>query len=218
MNKLTTMGACVFLGLCATGGAASADMQVAASASHPTGMRREVTVGMLLGSYRLGGPKGFAGGVELGMGARWRSAELRGEYEILRVGDDSGAKAVKGTMNRLGAALRYDLLGASNNSDVEGWFWLEGGVGHEWTNWDHGGLLERNDVSFGFGVQPMFRGKNEMARKYLGYVFAFRGFIANDPNGNLPGAVATCAGPCTKATKAGYDMGFFFNMSFAIGK
>jgi hypothetical protein len=180
-------------------------------------VHREITIGTLLGSYRLGGPKGFAGGVELGLGARWHGAELRGEYEIMRVGDNSGSKAVKGTMNRLGAALRYDLLG-TNNNDVAASFWLEGGAGHEWVNWDHGGLLERNDLSFGFGIQPMFRAKNELANKYVGYVMAFRGFIANDPNGSLPGAIPMCAGPCTKATKAGYDMGFFFNMSFAIGR
>jgi hypothetical protein len=147
---------------------------------------------------------------------------LLGEYDLLSIGQNGydNPAPIRGLLNRFGAAARFAFAEfGGGRIPVQGSFWLEGGVGRQYVDWDGGGRLSRDDVALGFGAQANFViGRHSDKPKFIGFYYAFRASIARGPDADQPGE-PTCAGPCDEATlPSPYDLGLFFNMGLNWGR
>jgi hypothetical protein len=184
--------------------------------------RTELGFGMLVGGYGVG-PVGGAGvGLHLDVGRQMGDLKLYGEYNFLSIGEAyTEEDPVRGVLHRGGLAARYNFatLGGGRYKPIQGAFWLEAGLGRQYIRWNEGGVLERDDVSFGFGAQFNFMiGKNSPNPKVLGFYYAFKAMVARAPDADEM-APATCGGPCDRPTgPSPYDVGAFFNMGLQFGR
>jgi hypothetical protein len=177
-------------------------------------------LGLLLGGSDVGDADGFSAGISGALGYRIGDVTLRGLFDYYRVGDnDNETMDRKGRAMRLGGALRYSFANTGLESKVNVDFWGELGAGYEHVAWRHGGILDRPSGELAFGLdigrrgQPYARGD----RKQIGYFMAFRSFVAQGPE--LDGAMATCSGPCSEATKPPRtDVTMFFELGVHWGR
>jgi hypothetical protein len=156
-------------------------------------------IGMLLGGAYVGESAGFSYGFSGAMGYRFGEVTLRGLFDYYRVGEASQVMPRRGRSARLGAAARYELAGTDDGHFGAG-FWGELGAGFEHIEWRAGGVLDRLDGELAFGLDIGARGERDRHghRRDAGYFIAMRSLIGRAPE--VPGAVPTCAGPCTMAT------------------
>jgi hypothetical protein len=201
---------------------ASAQTMVASDGTSHERTPREVEgrLGMLLGGSDVGDADGFSVGISGALGYRIGDVTLRGLVDYYRVGD--GADEFmdrKGRGTRLGGALRYSFANTGFESKTNVDFWGELGAGYEHVAWRHGGVLDRPSGELAFGIDIGRRGEPNLRgdRKKLGYFMAFRSFVAEGPE--LSGAMATCSGPCTEATKPPRtDITMFFELGVHWGR
>jgi hypothetical protein len=159
-------------------------------------------LGMLLGGSDVGDADGFSIGVSGALGYRIGDVTLRGLFDYYRVGDNGGETMDrKGRATRVGGAVRYSFANTGWESKMNVDFWGEAGAGYEHVAWRHGGILDRPSGELAFGLDIGRRGAPNARgdRKKIGYFMAFRSFVAQGPE--LDGAMATCSGPCSEATK-----------------
>lgn len=183
--------------------------------------RLELGFGMHVGGFSVGPVSGPAVGVHLDLGRQMGPLLLYGEYDLLAIGESSVSEEdpVRGVLHRVGAAARYHLAQFGGDSiPVKGGFWMEGGLGRQAITWNEGGILRRNDVSLGFGLQATFKVKRRDRPTFIGFYYAFRASIAHAPDADkmLPPA---CGGPCDEPTvPSPYDLGLFFNLGLSWGR
>jgi len=175
---------------------------------------------MLLGGSDVGDADGFALGISGGLGYRIGDITLRGLVDYYRVGD-AGDEVMdrKGRALRLGGALRFAFAttGIDTKSNVD--FWGEIGAGHEHVAWRGGGVLDRPSGELAFGLDLGRRSERNARgdRRKVGYFMAFRTLVAQGPE--MAGATATCAGPCTEATKPSRtDVSMFVELGVQWGR
>ena len=191
------------------------------------GMEREKTprevdgrLGMLIGGSDVGDADGFAVGVSGALGYRIGDVTLRGLVDYYRVGDSAGEQLDrKGRGTRLGGALRYSFANTGFDSKLGVDFWGEVGAGYEHVAWRHGGVLDRPSGELAFGLDIGRRGDANARgdRKKIGYFMAFRSFVAQGPE--MAGAMSTCSGPCSEATKPPRtDVSMFFELGVHWGR
>jgi len=211
---MPTRRACVLViaGLMATASLAQADGD-----QYRRMHRTELTLGTLIGSHDIGHISGPAAGLHTELGKHFGDIGLIAQYDLMGVGDTPDLKGhgIRGMMHRIGLSARYSAFNVGK-SFIAADFWLEGGLGREFIQWDGGGKLTRNDFTLGVGVHPMFMVGDK--RRYLGYFLAFRMFVSESPDARfeLP---ATCAGPCDEPTRPPTtDYSFFFNFGFTFGR
>jgi hypothetical protein len=182
--------------------------------------RFEGAFGLLAGGYSVGSVGGAAIGMHLDGGMRAGKLALVGEYDFLSHGQSAYEyeAPIRGVLHRLGANVRYSIAAfGGHDVPIRGDIWLEGGVGNQLVQWNGGGELSRRDLAFGAGGQMTVRiGRDKP--NYLGFYYAFRGLVAQDPEAkaNIP---PTCAGPCDMATgPSPYDVGAFFNFGVVFSR
>jgi hypothetical protein len=177
-------------------------------------------LGWLIGGSDVGDADGFAMGLSGALGYRVGDVSLRGLFDYYRVGDSDGeAMDRKGRAMRIGGAARYSFANTGHDDKFLADFWGELGVGYERVAWRNGGLLERPSGELAFGIDLGRRGNANARgdRHKLGYFMAFRSLVAQGPE--MAGATATCAGPCTEATKpARTDVSMFFELGVHWGR
>jgi hypothetical protein len=183
--------------------------------------RTELGFGMLVGGFEVGPVGGAAVGVHLDAGRRIGPLMLLGEYNFMGIGESSPEKAdpIRGHLHRFGVAARYSFaeFGGGRYTPIRGGFWLEAGLGHQKVAWNEGGILDRQDLSLGFGAEIDIRQGHEKPRFWSIY-YAFRTTIAKTPGGKATGE-PICGGPCDEPTfPSPYDLGLFFNMGFTFGR
>lgn len=180
----------------------------------------EGRIGLLLGGSDVGDADGFSVGVSGGLGYRIGDVTLRGLFDYYRVGDGSGeAMDRKGRASRFGGALRYSFANTGWESHTPVDFWGEVGAGYEHVAWRHGGVLDRPNAEFAFGLDVGHRGAANAHgdRRSIGYFMDFRTLVAQAPE--MTGAMATCSGPCTEATKpTRTDVSMFFELGVRWGR
>jgi len=185
--------------------------------------RTEVGFGMLVGGYSVGPVGGAAVGMHLDLGRQMGPFKLYGEYNFMSVGESATTveDPTRGMLHRLGLGARYNFaeIGGGKYKPIQGTFWLEGGIGRQRVQWMEGGVLTRDDASFGFGAQMNFKiGKHSDKPKIFGFYYAFKATVARAPDADQLGP-ATCAGPCDEpTTPSPYDFGLFFNLGLQWGK
>ena len=204
---------------------ASAQNMVATDGADGYGRSRtprvvEGRIGMLLGGSDVGDADGFSIGVAGALGYRIGDVTLRGLLDYYRVGDGSNEwMDRKGRATRVGGALRYSFANTGFESRTNVDFWGEVGAGYEHVAWRHGGVLDRpsGELAFGLDIGHRSRPNQHGDRKQIGYFMAFRSFVAEGPE--LMGAMATCSGPCTEATKpTRTDVTMFFELGVHWGR
>lgn len=209
----------VVLGLAST---ASAQNLVATDGYGTPRTPREVDgrIGLLLGGSDVGDADGFSAGISGALGYRVGDITLRGLFDYYRVGDNGGETMDrKGRATRLGGALRYSFANTGFESRLNVDFWGEVGAGYEHVAWRHGGILDRPSGELAFGLDLGRRGAPNARgdRKRIGYFMAFRSLVAQGPE--LAGAMSTCSGPCTEATKPPRtDVTMFFELGVHWGR
>ena len=212
MTRKTGLLTALFLSLLAPVASANT-IAVSAPPEDPIAKRLEFDVGMLIGGMHLGQTRADATGITINGGVRLGELSVLGELNYVGL-----RAAERGTMTRLGLTTRYSLVPLGGDNGVAtGDIWLEGGVGLEHVAWRSGGVLERPDVALGLGWQAdiVMDGKSAHPR-YLGPYFALRTFIAQGPASD---AMATCGGPCDRATRpSGTDVSFMFHMGLNWGR
>jgi hypothetical protein len=180
----------------------------------------EGRLGMLLGGSDVGDADGFSLGVSGALGYRIGDVTLRGLVDYYRVGDGSDeSMARKGRGTRIGGALRYSFANTGWQSRTNADFWGELGAGYEHVSWRNGGILDRPSGELAFGLDLGRRGEPNLRgdRKTIGYFMAVRSFVAEGPE--MMGAMATCSGPCTEATKPPRtDVTMFFELGVHWGR
>ena len=180
----------------------------------------EGRIGMLLGGADVGDADGFSVGVSGGLGYRIGDVTLRGLFDYYRVGDGSGeAMDRKGRASRFGGALRYSFANTGWDSHTPVDFWGEAGAGYEHVAWRNGGVLDRPNAEFAFGLDVGHRSAPNAHgdRHSIGYFMDFRTLVAQAPE--ITGAMATCSGPCTEATKpTRTDVSMFFELGVRWGR
>jgi len=199
--------------------AASAQNLVAAEAPEPDKPSEhflDARLGALLGSAQVGDSQNFSPGISGGLGYRIGDVMIRGLADYYRVGDDpSSMMARRGRATRLGAAARYSFVHTDRDSDVNVDFWGELGGGYEHVAWLAGGVLDRPSGEVAFGLDAGRRNTRNHAE--IGYFMALRSHIGEAPQ--MPGAVATCGGPCTSATTPPRtDVSIFFELGVHWGR
>jgi len=185
--------------------------------------RLNLGLGMLVGGYSVGPIDGPAVGVHLDVGRQMGALSIYGEYNLLSIGESSTniEDPVRGMLNRFGVNARYHFVEFSDRHDkLQGAFWVEGGLGQEQINWQKGGVLRRQDVSFGFGAQFNVRigDRYKPNPKVFGFYYAFKATIARAPDSDkvLP---PTCGGPCDYPTPPSpNDFGLYFNFGLQWGR
>lgn len=195
---------------------ASAQRLVAIDGSdeRPTSRDIDGRLGMLLGGSDVGDADGFSIGISGALGYRVGDVTLRGLFDYYKVGDGGDeALSRKGRATRIGGALRYSFANTGRDSNAAVDFWGELGAGYEHVAWRHGGVLERPSGELAFGLDIGKRGARDARgeRRTVGYFMAFRSLVGRGPE--MPGAMATCSGPCTEATTpARTDVTMFFEL------
>lgn len=198
-----------------SGGAAAeaSTLALAAPPEAPVPKRLEFDVGMLVGGVNMGTTHADATGINVNTGMRLGELSILGELNYF------GLRAQeRGTMTRVGLTSRYSLvpLGEAKSfatSDI----WLEGGVGYERITWRSGGVLERPDLALGFGWQGNFvMDRRSDNPRFLGPFFALRTLVAQGPDTD---EMATCGGPCDRATSpSSTDVSFMFHVGLNWGR
>ena len=218
-GRMTKLFACALLAAAST---ASAQNLVATGDVEHRAAPRELDgrIGMLLGGSDVGDADGFSIGVSGALGYRIGDVSVRGLFDYYRVGDNaSEALGRKGRATRLGGALRYSFANTGHESKIGVDFWGELGAGYEHVAWRHGGVLDRPSGELAFGIDIARRGEPNArgGRKKIGYFMAFRSLIGQGPE--MTGAMATCSGPCTEATKPPRtDVTMFFELGVHWGR
>jgi hypothetical protein len=181
-------------------------------ASKPTPIQTMGSVGFLAGVADVGDTGGASIGVSGGLGLRRGDVMLRGTFDFYKTGDSGDNATRRGRGMRYGGALRYAFVtnNPRSNSLVE--FWGEVGAGMEHVEWRGGGVVDRPSGELGIGYN--FGGRYG-DRRYAGGFMAIRTFVAPPPSAD---AMATCAGPCTSASKPGADFSTFFELGFHWGR
>ncbi len=185
--------------------------------------RLNLGFGMLVGGFDVGPVGGPAVGVHFDVGRQMGPLYLFGEYNLLSIGENSSSveNPVRGMLNRFGVNARYHFVEFSDRRHkLQGAFWVEAGLGHQQVNWAEGGVLRREDVSFGFGAQFNVRigDRYKPNPKVFGFYYAFKANIARAPGADkqLP---PTCGGPCDMPTPPSpNDFGLFFNFGLMWGR
>jgi len=201
---------------------ASAQTLVATDGVERRGAPREVDarLGLLLGGSDVGDADGFSAGASGALGYRIGEITLRGLVDYYRVGDGGDEMLDrKGRAVRLGGALRYSFANTGWESRLGIDFWGELGAGYEHVAWRHGGVLDRPSGELAFGLDVSARGTPNARgdRRKIGYFMAVRSLVAQGPE--LPGAMATCSGPCSEPTKpTRTDVTMFFELGVQWGR
>jgi hypothetical protein len=218
MTKLLALAS--LLALSATAGAQNLVAADAPEPEHPAPRFLDARLGAMLGTAQVGDSQNFSPGISGGLGYRFGDVMIRGLADYYRVGDDpSNAMARRGRATRLGAAARYSFVHTDRDSDVNVDFWGELGGGYEHVAWLAGGVLDRPSGEVAFGLDAGRRSDRDHAgrRNEIGYFMALRSHIAEAPQ--MPGAVATCGGPCTSATTPPRtDVSMFFELGVHWGR
>lgn len=212
--------------LLSTVGAAGASTPAIAVSEHssddgPARHRFELDIGMLVGGSDVGDVEGSAVGLHLSAGIRRGPLALRAEYDYQSVGEpDWMSDARQGSLTRVGAVARYSILtiGGERSPVATDW-WVEAGGGRQRIAWDGGGLLTRDDLALGFGMQLDARIDRRSRRpKHVGPYIAFRAHLARAPTqGRDP--QPTCGGPCNQATAPSKnDASLFFHFGMSFGR
>ena len=192
---------------------------VAASASVPLSTQAVAsTLGFTAGNAEVGSTQGGTVGVTGSIGYRLHDVTVRALLDYYGVGQ-SGAMPVHGSATRLGAAARYAFAHTPVDSDAALDFWGELGAGYEHVAWHDGGVLDRPSYEGAFGFDLGARGDRhpDGHRRFGGVYLAFRTLVAQAPA--APGAMATCAGPCTQATlPPRTDVTMFFDFGAEWGR
>jgi len=213
---MTKLVAATVLALTAT---ASAQTVVAFSEppAPPAPRSVDARLGMMLGGADAGDVNGFSFGATGGIGYRIGDNSLRATFDYFSVGD--GYEEVMqrhGRTTRLGGAVRHSFRNTGTDSSLVADFWGELGGGYERLAWLHGGVLERPDAELAFGIDLGFRNTRTHTRNTTGYFMDVRTILAEAPP--VPGAMATCGGPCTDATTPPRtDVSMFFEMGVQWG-
>ncbi|HEY5922321.1 MAG TPA: hypothetical protein VIV11_11650 [Kofleriaceae bacterium] len=220
------MTKCLAVALLLVASTASAQHYVASDgyAQPPAGppAHREVDgrLGFLMGGSDVGDADGFSVGISGALGYRIGDLTLRGLVDHYRVGDSDGETLDrKGRATRLGGALRYSFANTGFDTKMNVDFWGQLGAGYEHVAWRHGGVLERPSGELAFGLDIGRRGSPNARgdRKRIGYFMAFRSLVAQGPE--MTGAMPTCSGPCTEATKpARTDVTMFLELGVHWGR
>lgn len=178
----------------------------------------DARIGMLVGGADVGDADGFSIGISAGLGYKIGDVTLRGLVDYYKVGDNADETLQRhGRATRAGGAVRYSF---ANNGDEPGLgidFWGELGAGYEHVAWLHGGVLDRPDAELAFGLDLSHRSELDRRGSHhdIGYFMAFRSFVGEAPEMNLP---PTCGGPCTKATPPPRtDVSMFFELGVHWG-
>ena len=207
----------------AASASASAQSLVAAEApppEHPAARSVDARVGALLGTAQVGDTQNFSPGVSGALGYRIGDVTLRALADYYRVGDDPGqVMARRGRATRLGAAARYSFAHTDQDTAVNADFWGELGGGYEHVAWLTGGVLDRPSAEAAFGIDLGRRSDRDRTgqRSEIGYFMDMRAHIAEAPE--VPGAMATCGGPCTSATTPPRtDVSMFFELGVQWGR
>jgi hypothetical protein len=179
----------------------------------------DARIGFLLGGADEGDASELSVGVSSSLGYRVGDVSLRGLFDYYRIGDGGdGPTARHGRATRLGGALRYSFANNGPDSDFGLDFWGEAGGGWEHATWLGGGVIDRPSVETAIGFDVFGRrDQGESERRQMGYFIAFRTLIGEAPQ--VPGAMATCQGPCTMATTpTRTDISMFFELGVHWGK
>jgi len=208
--------------LLAVSASASAQNLVAAEApppDRPAPRSIDARLGALLGTAQVGDSQNFSPGVSGGFGYRIGDVTVRALADYYRVGDDPGqAMARRGRATRIGAAARYSFAHTDAENPVNADFWGELGAGYEHVAWLAGGVLDRPSAEAAFGIDLGRRSDADRAgrRSEIGYFMAMRAHVGEAPQ--VPGAMATCGGPCTSATTPPRtDVSMFFELGVQWG-
>ena len=190
-------------------------------ATAPPGPREiDGRIGLLLGGADVGDAQGFSAGVSAAVGYRMGSVTLRGLLDYYKVGDGGDvATPRRGRAARIGAAVRTSFASNADDSSFGVDFWGELGAGYEHVYWLHGGVLDRPSAEAAFGLDLGARGERDAHghRREIGYFMDFRTLVGEAPE--QPGAMATCAGPCTRATTPPRtDVTMFFELGVHWGR
>jgi hypothetical protein len=172
-------------------------------------------IGMLIGGSDVGDADGFSTGISAGLGYRLGDVTLRGLVDYYRVGDGADeAPMRKGRATRAGGALRYSFANNGHERGFAADMWGEAGLGLEHVAWRQGGILDRASGELALGLDLSSRNER---RHEIGYFMAFRTLIGEGPE--QPGAMASCGGPCTKATTPPRtDVSMFFELGVRWGR
>ncbi|MEO8704511.1 MAG: hypothetical protein ABI867_30940 [Kofleriaceae bacterium] len=224
----TTRLACLALLATATSTTASANVVasdgILASDARKVPTRVEGRIGMLLGGADVGDADGFSMGVTAALGYRIGDLTVRAHFDHYRTGDGESELVVRrGRGSRLGGVLRYSFANTYDDErDSKGLgvdFWGEAGIGLEHVAWRQGGVLDRpsGELAVGFDLDGFGRRRERSnRRRHVGYFMAFRTFVAQGPDMDLP---AVCGGPCTKATTPSRtDVSMFFELGLHWGR
>ena len=156
-------------------------------------------LGLLLGGADVGDAQGFSAGVSAALGYRLGDLTARALLDYYRVGDDN-AMPRHGRAARIGLALRTSFAKTDDDAHLGVDFWGELGGGWEHVAWLRGGVLDRPSAETAVGLDIAARGERDARghRHQIGYFVDFRTLVGEAPE--VPGAMPTCAGPCTRAT------------------
>jgi hypothetical protein len=206
--------------LLALGAPAAADNLVATSEPPPFRMV-DARLGVLLGAAQVGDTNSFAPGISGGIGYRMGDLTLRATGDYYRVGDDPSTTTMarRGRATRLGGAARYAFAHTDYSKLMNFDFWGGLGGGYEHVAWLVGGVLDRPSAELAFGLDAGHRSEpDRRGRSHeIGYFMAFRTFVGEAPE--MAGAIATCGGPCTQATKPPRtDVSMFFDFGVQWGR
>jgi hypothetical protein len=212
MTKLITAAL-----LAAAASVAHAQTIATAAAEEPTPHALDGRIGLLVGGSDVGNTQGGSVGLSTALGYRHGDVTVRGLFDYYKVGDSQGE--LRGRAARAGAALRYSLANNAPDSHFAASFWGELGAGWEHVTWLRGGVLDRPSAEGAFGLD--LGGRSDLdphgRRREVGTFMDFRAIVGEAPE--VPGAMATCAGPCTQATTpTRTDLTMFFELGVYFGR
>jgi hypothetical protein len=211
MTKLLALG---LLAMSATASAQQVAQDGAGEPREPTFREVDARLGMMGGGADVGDADGGSIGVSGGLGYRVGDTTVRATLDYFTVGDDSSETLHRrGRNTRIGAALRRSFAHSELRKEGHGGdFWGEVGIGYEHVAWRQGGILDRPSGSFALGFDGVWRDEHP-----IGYFVALRSLIAQGPD--APGAMPTCGGPCSEATKPSRtDLSLFFELGVHWGR
>jgi hypothetical protein len=199
--------------------AASVAESAPTPSSPPAPRLLDARIGTLLGSAQVGDIQNFSPGISGGIGYRIGDTTIRLLGDYYRVGDEPGGPmARRGRASRIGAAARYSFAHTDPDNQIEADFWGELGGGYEHVAWLAGGVLDRPSAELAVGIDAGKRSAKDRGGGHhvIGYFMAFRTHVGVAPE--MPGAVATCGGPCTAATTPPRtDVSMFFELGVHWG-
>ena len=190
---------------------------IVATGETPTPHALDGRIGLLLGGSDVGNTQGFSAGLSTALGYRHGDVTARALFDYYKVGDSQGE--LRGRAARVGGAVRYSFANNAPDSHFAASFWGELGAGWEHVTWLQGGVLDRPSAEGAFGLDLGGRGEPDASgrRKEVGSFMDFRAIVGEAPE--VPGAMATCAGPCTQATTpTRTDVTMFFELGVYWGR